>query len=93
MAIVNVEFSKNGNCWETVPYKASGGDIRVRVHKAEPYPVEVLVSIDGVEEYLRHDDFGMDALKCEVTMQGVIPGLYIKLRSRGEFTLVKYLEM
>lgn len=92
MAVVNISFVKNGEQWETVPIKSLGGDIRVRVHKAGPYPVEVFASIDGVEEYLFHDDFGMDENKCEITMLGVMSGLYIKLCCRSEFELVKILE-
>ena len=92
MAVVNISFAKNGNIWETVPIKSIGGDIRVRINKAGPYPVEVFVSIDGIEEYLFHDDFGVDEEKCEITLLGVMPGLHIKLCSRSEFELVKILE-
>ncbi|MBQ2366740.1 MAG: hypothetical protein II296_00285 [Bacteroidaceae bacterium] len=92
MAVVNISFAKNGDAWETAPIKSLGGDIRVRVHKAGPYPVEVLVSIDGVEEYLFHDDFGLDEDRCEITLLGVMSNLYIKLRCRSEFELVKILE-
>ena len=92
MAVVNISFARNGEVWETVPIKSLGGDIRVRVHKAGPYPVEVFASIDGVEEYLFHDDFGTDEEKCEITLLGVLSGLYIKLRCRSELELVKILE-
>jgi hypothetical protein len=92
MAVVNLVFSKNGDLWETLPINSRGGDIRVRVHKSGPYPVEVLVSIDGVEEYLFHDDFGLDEEKCEVTLMGVMAGQHIKLSCRSEFTLVKVME-
>lgn len=92
MAVVNISFAKNGDAWETAPIKSLGGDIRVRVHKAGPYPVEVLVSIDGVEEYLFHDDFGLDEKKCEITLLGVMTGQHIKLCSRSEFELVKIME-
>lgn len=92
MSVVNLSFSRNGNSWETTPLKCSGGDIRVRVHKAGPYPVEVLVSIDGEEEYLFHDDFALDEEKSEITLMGVISGLYIKLRSDSELLLVKIIE-
>ena len=92
MAVVDISFAENNGVWETVPIKSLGGDIRVRVHKSGPYPVEVFVSIDGVEEYLFHDDFGIDEEKCEITLLGVMSGLYIKLRCRSEFKLVKILE-
>ena len=92
MEVINVSFAKNGAVWETVPIISTGGDIRVRVHKAGPYPVEVLVSIDGVEEYLFHDDFGFDENKCEITMLGVMPGQHIKLCCSSELELVKILE-
>ena len=92
MEVVNVSFAKNGAVWETVPIISTGGDIRVRVHKAGPYPVEVFVSIDGVEEYLFHDDFGIDEEKCEITLLGVMNNLYIKLCCRSEFELVKIME-
>lgn len=92
MAVVNISFNKNGTLWETVPIKSVGGDIRVRVHKAGPYPIEVHVSIDGVEEYLFHDDFGLDEEKCEITLLGVMEGQYIKLCCRSEFQLVKIME-
>lgn len=92
MAVLNVSFEKRGDMWETAPINAQGGDIRVRVHKAGPYPVEVLVSIDGVEEYLFHDDFGLDEDKCEITLLGVMGGQRLKLRCRSEFTLVKMME-
>lgn len=92
MAVVNISFSKNDAVWETVPIKSIGGDIRVRVHKEGPYPVEVHVSIDGVEEYLFHDDFGIDEDKCEITLIGVMTGQYIKLCCRSELKLVKILE-
>ena len=92
MAVVNISFEENDNIWETGPIKSIGGDIRVRIHKAGPYPVEVFVSIDGVEEYLFHDDFGVDEKKCEITLLGVMPGQHIKLCSRSKFELVKILE-
>ncbi len=92
MEVVNISFGKNGAVWETVPIISTGGDIRVRVHKAGPYPVEVFVSIDGVEEYLFHDDFGIDENKCEITLLGVMPGQHIKLCCNSELELVKILE-
>ena len=92
MAVENISFTKNGTVWETIPIISIGGDIRVRVHKAGPYPVEVRVSIDGVEEYLFHDDFGLDEKKCEITLLGVMTGQHIKLCSRSEFELVKIME-
>ena len=70
-----------------------GGDIRLRVHKCGPYPVNVMVSIDGDEEYLKYDDFGLDELKCEVTIEGAMRGQRIRLASRSEFTLLKCMEM
>ena len=92
MAVENVSFEKIGVLWESAPIISIGGDIRVRVHKVGPYPIEVFVSIDGVEEYLFHDDFGIDEKKCEVTLLGVMAGLHIKLRCRNEFKLIKILE-
>ena len=92
MSMVNIPFEKNGKRWETAPIVGKGGDIRVRVHKCGPFPVEVHVSIDGEEEYLFHDDFGMDDEKIEITMLGVMAGQHLKLVCRSEFTLVKVLE-
>ena len=92
MAVINLTYAKNGNVWETEPIVSRGGDIRVRVHKSGAYPVEVLVSIDGEEEYLFHDDFGLDEDRCEVTLLGVMAGQHIKLSCRNEFTLVKIME-
>ena len=51
------------------------------------------VSIDGDEEYLKYDDFGLDELKCEVTIEGAMRGQRIRLASRSEFTLLKCMEM
>lgn len=93
MAVKQLTIIKNGTFWETTPLQCVGGDIRVRVHKEGLYPVEILVSIDGEEEYLRHDDFGFDEYKCEITIEGVMPGQFLVLRSRSELTLVKTLEM
>ena len=92
MAAVCLEFVQKGGFWESVPLVCKGGDVRVRVHKKGPYPVDVLVSIDGEEEYLFHDDFGMDDEKIEITMLGVMAGQHLKLVCRSEFTLVKVLE-
>ena len=65
----------------------------MRVHKKGPYPVDVLVSIDGVEEYIKHDDFGFDELKCEITMEGALRGQYVKFSTRSEPLLFKCLEL
>lgn len=92
MAVKRLEIVKNGYLWESTPFKSSGGDIRVRVHKEGLYPVEILVSIDGEEEYLRHEDFGLDEYKCEITIEGAMAGQYIKFSSRSEITLLKILE-
>lgn len=92
MAIQKLNIVKNGYLWETQPFKCSGGDIRVRVHKEGLYPVEVLVSIDGEEEYLRHEDFGLDEYKCEITIEGAMSGQFVKFSSRSEITLLKILE-
>ncbi|MBR2637482.1 MAG: hypothetical protein IKD40_01380 [Bacteroidaceae bacterium] len=91
MSIIKLECFNNGGLWETAPHCCNGGDIRIRVHKNGPYPVNVMVSIDGVEEYLHHDDFGFDEQRCEVTLEGTMPGQYIKLSSKSELLLVKYL--
>lgn len=93
MNVNRLGFYKNDGYWETEPLECAGGDVRLRVHKSGPYPVEVMVSIDGDEVFLRHDDFGFDERMCEVTLEGVMPGQYIKLRSRSEFELVKYLQL
>ena len=90
MATKILDYYENAGCWESEPLLCNGGDIRLRVHKAGPYPVDVMVSIDGDEEYLRHDDFGYDELMCEVTIEGAMPGQFIKLRSRSAFSLIKY---
>ena len=92
MAVINLAYEKRGNVWETEPIVSRGGDIRVRVHKSGAYPIEVLVSIDGEEEYLFHDDFGLDEDRCEVTLLGVMAGQHIKLSCRSELTLVKIME-
>lgn len=92
MAVKELSFQLNGNCWESAPLKCSGGDVRVRVHKKGPYPVDVLVSIDGEEDYIKCDDFGLDDLKCEVTLEGAMRGQYVKFCSRSVFTLIKYME-
>lgn len=93
MAAKILDYYENAGYWESEPLVCNGGDIRLRVHKAGPYPVDVMVSIDGNEEYLRHDDFGYDELMCEVTVEGAMPGQYIKLRSRSAFSLIKYIQM
>ncbi|MBQ8450064.1 MAG: hypothetical protein IJY64_04005 [Bacteroidaceae bacterium] len=93
MAVSKLNYSFNGECWESEPIECIGGDIRVRVHKKGPFPVDVMVSIDGEEEYLFQDHFGLDECKSEITIEGVIPGQFIKLCSHSEFTLIKYLEM
>lgn len=93
MALRSIEFHRNDNCWESSPVKCAGGDMRVRIHKKGPYPVDVLVSIDGVEEYIRHDAFGLDETKSEITVEGALCGQYLKFVSRSEFTLIKCLEM
>ncbi len=92
MAVNSLNFSLNGNYWESETLKCSGGDLRVRVHKKGPCPVDLLVSIDGVEEYIKYDDFGLDDLKSEVTIERLMTGQFIKFRSRSEFTLIKYME-
>ena len=93
MAIRNVVLMNCGDRWESEPIVCRGGDMRVRVHKRGPYPVDVMVSIDGAEEYIKYDDFGFDELKCEVTVEGAMRGQHIKLVSRSELTLVKLLEV
>lgn len=92
MAVLNLNVFFNGSLWESGPLKCLGGDIRMRVHKDGPFPVDVMVSIDGDEEYLFHDFFGLNERKSEITIEGVMPGQFIKLRSKSELTLVKYLE-
>jgi hypothetical protein len=89
MAVINLNIIKSGLMWETQPLCCSGGDVRIRVHKNGPYPVNVMVSIDGNEEYLHHDDFGFDEPKCEVTLEGTMPGQFVKFTSRCELQLVK----
>ncbi|MBR5334750.1 MAG: hypothetical protein IKV23_00585 [Bacteroidaceae bacterium] len=93
MAARILNYNENAGCWESDPLECKGGDVRLRVHKAGPYPVDVMVSIDGDEEYLRHDDFGYDELMCEVTIEGAMPGQFIKLRSRSAFSLIKYIQV
>ena len=93
MVVRSISFEKNGEMWESAPLVCRGGDIRLRVHKCGPYPVNVMVSIDGDEEYLKYDDFGLDELKCEVTIEGAMRGQHIRLASRSEFTLLKCMEM
>ena len=93
MVVRSISFEKHGDMWESAPLVCRGGDIRLRVHKCGPYPVNVMVSIDGDEEYLKYDDFGLDELKCEVTIEGAMRGQHIRLASRSEFTLLKCMEM
>ncbi len=93
MSVKSISFAKNGDTWESAPIVCGGGDMRLRVHKRGPYPVNVLVSLDGAEEYIMHDDFGLDELKSEVTIEGALRGQHIRLASRSEITLVKCLEM
>lgn len=93
MSVKNIDFIKCGDAWESLPIVCRGGDMRLRVHKKGPYPVEVLVSLDGEEEYIKYDDFGLDELKCEVTIEGAMKGQHLKFVSRSEFTLLKCLEM
>ena len=92
MAVHNIEFTKDSDYWVTDPIICKGGDMRVRVHKKGPYPVNVLVSIDGEEEYIKHEDFGLESSKCEVTLGHNLPGQHMRFSSRSELLLVKYLE-
>ena len=92
MAVNSLNFSLNGNYWESETLKCSGGDLRVRVHKKGPCPVDLLVSIDGVEEYIKYDDFGFDELRCEVTMEGAMRGQHVRFATRSEPVLFKCLE-
>lgn len=92
MAANSLNIAFNGCCWESEPLCCSGGDVRVRVHKKGPYPVNILVSIDGEEDYIKHDDFGLDSLKNEITIEGAMRGQYIKLSSKSELLLIKYME-
>ncbi len=93
MSVKSIGFIKVADVWESYPIMCKGGDVRVRVHKRGPYPVDVLVSIDGVEEYIKYDDFGFDRQKCEITLEGAMRGQFVKFASRSEFTLIKYLEI
>ena len=93
MGVKSIGFARNGDMWESAAVVCEGGDMRLRVHKKGPYPVNVLVSLDGVEEYIMYDDFGLDELKSEVTIEGALRGQCIKLVSRSEFTLIKSLGM
>ncbi len=79
--------------WVSAPVQCRGGDVRVRVHKKGPYPVNLLVSIDGEEEYIKYDDFGLDELKCEVTLEGAMRGQHVMLSSRSELLLVKIMQL
>lgn len=93
MIVKNISFAKNGDLWESTPIVCRGGDMRLRVHKCGPYPVNVMVGLDGMEEYIKYDDFGLDELKSEVTIEGAMRGQHIKLVSRSEFTLLKSMEV
>ena len=92
MAANSLNIAFNGCCWESEPLCCSGGDVRVRVHKKGPDPVNILVSIDGEEDYIKHDDFGLDSLKNEITIEGAMRGQYIKFSSKSELLLIKYME-
>ena len=92
MAANSLNIAFTGCCWESEPLCCSGGDVRVRVHKKGPYPVNILVSIDGEEDYIKHDDFGLDSLKNEITIEGAMRGQYIKFSSKSELLLIKYME-
>ena len=93
MAVNNLNYYENEGSWISEPLLCKGGDVRLRVHKKGPYPVDVMVSIDGNEYYLHHDVFGYDELMSEVTIEGAMPGQYIKLRSRSAFSLIKYIQV
>lgn len=93
MATETIGLVKTNDMWETVPVVCRGGDMRVRVHKKGPYPVNLMVSIDGIEGYIKYDDFGLDELKCEVTLEGAMRGQYVKFSSRSELMLVKTLQL
>lgn len=93
MGVKSIPFAKNGDFWESEPLLCRGGDIRLRVHKRGPFPVDVLVSLDGVEEYIKYDDFGLDEQKCEITVEGAMRGQHIKFVTRSEITLMKCLEL
>lgn len=92
MAVTIISFSHNGNYWESAPIACTGGDVRVRVHKLGPQPVNVLASIDGEVDYLDFDEFGGDEYKSEVTIAGVPRGQYLKLRSRARIELIKVIQ-
>ncbi|MBR6691664.1 MAG: hypothetical protein IKL75_03385 [Bacteroidaceae bacterium] len=93
MAVENISFEKLHDMWVSAPVQCRGGDVRVRVHKKGPYPVNLLVSIDGEEEYIKYDDFGLDELKCEVTLEGAMRGQHVMLSSRSELLLVKIMQL
>ena len=44
MGVETIALVKCGDMWETQPVVCRGGDIRVRVHKKGPYPVNLMVS-------------------------------------------------
>ena len=44
MSVKSIAFEKCGDVWESLPLVCRGGDMRLRVHKKGPYPVDVLVS-------------------------------------------------
>lgn len=92
MSVQNLNFSRGTDYWITDPLVCQGSNVRFRVHKKGPYPVDVLVSIDGVEEYVKQEEFGLERLKSEYTSCGNMPGVHLKLSSRSELSLVKYLE-
>lgn len=91
MSVHNVELLYNGSFWETEPFECPGGDVRVRLHKEGLHPVELLVSIDGELEYLPYDILGDGERLCELTLEGVMPGQFIKFRSCCKLKLVRLL--
>lgn len=93
MDVVVLEFSEvSEGVWESEPFVAIGGDIRIRTIKKAEFPIYLLVSIDGVEEYIVQDSFGAGEKVSEVSVSGAVSRQHFKLRTSSELELIKVLQ-
>lgn len=93
MDVVEIGFEKvSEKTWESDVFVAIGGDIRVRVAKKGLFPVFLMASIDGVEEYIVQDDFGAGERVSEVSIVGAVSRQHFKLRSASELERIKILQ-
>lgn len=92
MDVEALGFEKVGEIWESDPFVAIGGDIRIRVVKKDLFPVYLMASIDGVEEYIVQDSFGAGERVSEVSIVGAVSRQYFKLRTAAELERIKILQ-